>query len=104
MLAQKLERVGRDAQREIAVKGGHGVQPTRFSEPHGLLARLLKVVSVFDKLGAERPHRGVLLARIAVRDDNGDREAEAPPGEGEALAVIAAGRRDQALRLRLAAP
>ena len=103
MIAQQLERVGRDAEREIAVEGRHGVQPARLCEPHGLLARILEILAVFDQLRAERAHRGVLLARIAVRDDNRHREAGAPSGEGEALAVIAARRRDQAFRLRRAA-
>ena len=52
--------------------------------------------------GAERAHRGVLLGGVAPRDDDGDRKPEAPPGEGEALAVIAARRRNQSGGVRRA--
>ncbi len=92
MIAHELERVGRDAEREIAVEGRHKVQPPLLGEPHRLLARGLEVGPMLDELSAERPHGGVLLPRIAVRHDDRDGEAEAPPGEGEALAVIAARR------------
>ena len=79
------------------------MQPPLPGEPHRLLARGLEVLPVLDELRSERPHGGVLLPRIAVRHDDRDREAETPPGEGEALAVIAARRRDEALGRRLAA-
>ena len=45
-----------------------------------------------DQFGSERPHRGVLLHRIAVRHDDGGGKAVARGREGNALAVIAAGR------------
>ena len=58
---------------------------------------------MLDQLRAERPHGGVLLTRVATRRDGGDSEVQAPPGEREALSVIAARRRDQARDPRLAA-
>ena len=101
-LAQELERIGRDAEREIAMEGRNRMQAARFREPHRFLARGLKVMPELDELGAERAHGGVLLARIALRREDRHLQAGAPPGEGEALAVIAARRRDEAPRLRLA--
>ena len=94
VLAHEFEGVGRHAERETAVKGGDHVQPALVREPRGLLARGLEILAVLDQLGSERPHGGVLLARIAVRRDDRDEEAEAPSGEGEALPVVAARRRD----------
>src|SRR5271154_7007755 len=62
----------------------------------------LEVAAEFDEIGAERAHRGVFLARIAYRREDRDLEAGAPPGESKALAMIAAGRRDEPARRRLA--
>ncbi len=62
MLAHQLERIGRDAERQIAVEGRHGVQVPLLREPHRLLARGLKILAVLDQLRAERPHGRVLLA------------------------------------------
>ena len=47
---------------------------------------------MFDELGSECPHRGILLDRVPVWNDDDDRHLEVPAGEGKALAVIAPGR------------
>ena len=78
------------------------VQTARAREPHRLLARGLKVAPEFDQFGAERAHGGVLLARIALRREDRHLKAGAPPGEGETLAMIAARRRNEPARRRLA--
>ena len=78
------------------------MQAAYVGEPHRLLARGLEVAAELDQLGAERAHCGVLLARIAFRREDRHAKASAPPGESEALAVIAAGRRNEAARRRLA--
>ncbi len=58
---------------------------------------------MFDHLGAEGAHRRVLLARIAVRHQNADRQAGLARSQCQALAVVAAGGGDQPAYLRLAA-
>ena len=50
---------------------------------------------MLDQVGAERPHRAVLLDRIAARHEDRRLHAVTARGECEALAVIAAGRRNQ---------
>ncbi len=99
---QQLERVGRNAEHEVAMKGGHGDEAAFGGDPHRFLARRLEVVAVLDELGAERAHRRVLLARIAARNIDAHREPGARAGEGEALAVVAARRRDDAFGVRVA--
>jgi hypothetical protein len=51
---------------------------------------------VLDQLGAEREHHRVFLSRVAVRHDDGHRHTGAPARESQRLAVIAAGRADDA--------
>jgi hypothetical protein len=78
------------------------MQAAQARKPHRFLARGLKVAPDFDQFGAERAHGGVLLARIALRREDRHFEAGAPPGEGETLAMIAACRRNEPERCRLA--
>ncbi len=61
VLAHQLQRIGRDAERQIAVEGRNRVQAALFGEPRRFLARGLKILAVLDQLGAERPHGRVLL-------------------------------------------
>ena len=82
------------------MEGGHGDEAAFGGDPHRLLARRLEVVAVLDELGAERAHRRVLLGRIAARHEDAHREPGARAGEGEALAVVAARRRDRCLARR----
>ena len=79
-----------------------GMKRARVGEPHRLFARGLEVGAVLDEVGAERAHGGVLLRGIPLRHDDGDRKAEPPPGEGEALTVIAARRGNQPRGVRRA--
>jgi len=68
-----------------------------------LFPRRLKIVAVFDQFSPERSHRGVLLYRIATWHVDRHRQSRAASREREALAVIAAGRRNQSLGMRLPA-
>src|SRR3989304_3471908 len=61
-------------------------------EPRGTLARLVEVPAVLDQLGAECPHRGVLLGAVAARHEDHAARPGARAGEREALAVVAARR------------
>ena len=51
--------------------------PLRCGAPLGFLARGLKVVAMFDKVGAERLHGAIFLDRIAVRHQDRHRQAVA---------------------------
>src|SRR5688500_17729014 len=63
--------------------------------------RRLEIVSVFNQVCPERPHRAVLLSAVAKWHD--DCRAEATPhcGERDGLPVIAARGRNHAAALRL---
>ena len=65
-------------------------------EPHRGYPRGIEIVAFLDQLGAERPHGGILLHRIAKGHDDGGGDADPASGERDALAVIAAGGADRA--------
>ena len=94
--AEELERVGGDAGDELGLERADEAQSLGLRERRRVLARLVEVAAVHDEIRAERLHRRVLVARVALRHD--DRAAHAMParGEGEALAVVAARRADDA--------
>jgi hypothetical protein len=50
---------------------------------------------VFDKIGTESPHGAIFLDRIAVRHKDRHRHAITARREGDTLAVISPGRRNQ---------
>src|SRR5690606_13845682 len=58
---------------------------------------------MLDHLGAKGTHRRVLLAGIAVWHQDADAQARLTRSQCEALAMVAAGGRDQPAHLRLAA-
>ena len=66
-------------------------------------ACLIEVAAMLDHLCAEGAHRGVLLAGIAVRHQDADRQSRCACSQRQALAMVAAGGGDQATDLRLAA-
>ncbi len=74
------------------------MQPALGGEVLGEFKRVLEVMPVLDQFRAKRAHRGILLAAVAMRDD--DRRLHSGPRRGvrDTLAVIAAGCRDQARR------
>ncbi len=65
-------------------------------ESLGEFERGLEIVPVLDQVRAERAHRGILLAAVAMRDYDRHVHPRARPGVCDTLAVIAARRRDQA--------
>src|SRR4051812_32343789 len=60
-----------------------------------LFASGLKVLTMLDEFGAQRLHGAILLDRIAARHQDRHGHAVTARGEGQALAMIAARRRDQ---------
>ena len=50
-----------------------------------------KVVAVRDQLGAESPHRDILVGAVPLRHHYGYAEAPGSAGEGQVLAVITPG-------------
>ena len=94
-LYKQFERIGRNPQHQIGMEGRHEFQPVTFGSSFGLLAGGLKVMAVFDQVGAESSHRAVLLDRVAVRGVDRHRHAVAAACECQTLAVIARRRRNQ---------
>ena len=80
------------------------MQPVRGRPRGGMLARSLELFTVLDQLDAERANRRVLLARVAVRHDDGRVEPVPPRRKPDRLAVVAARCRDHATQRQLAAP
>ena len=78
------------------------MQAARAGEPHRLLSRGLKIAPELNQFGAKRTHGGVFLGRIALWRKDRDLKAGALTREGEALAMIAACRRNQPPSRRLA--
>ena len=64
----------------------------------GVLACFLEFAAVFNEGGAQRAHGGVLLARVAVRHDDGAGHAVFTRGPADALAVVAPGGADHLAR------
>src|SRR5882757_9671265 len=73
------------------MEGRHELESVTFGVPLRLLARGLEILATLDEVCAKRPHRAVLLDRIAARHVDRDRQAVAARGIGKALPVIAAG-------------
>ena len=80
------------------------MQPVALGQGDGVLIGGLEIVARFDEARAERRHRPVLLDAVAVRHDDRRAKAQTRCGKGDALPVIAAGRRHHAADLRLRAP
>ena len=103
---EEFPAVGRDAADEFAVEGRDDEEAEFRAHAEGFLARFVEVVAVFDEFRAEGAHGGVLLGRVAARDVDERAEAGSAGGAGLALAVVAAGRGDDAgaVGLRAAEP
>src|SRR6202034_1863843 len=99
-LAQEFERVGGNPHDQIGMERRHELKPVAPGVTFRLLARRLKVLAVLDQIGAERPHRAVLLDRIAMRHVDRHRQAVAARRKSQTLAVIAPGGRYQTCGLR----
>ena len=67
-------------------------------DPRGDRAAVVEIVAGDDQLRAKTFHRGILLHRVALRNDDDRRNAVPRGGDGDGLAVIAAGRRHDAFR------
>ena len=90
-------RVRGDTRAQIGVERRHRLAGRARRRPRaGVLARRLEVDAVLDQLGAEATHRRVLVGAVAVRHDDRDGHARGTTGERQALAVVAAGRADDA--------
>ena len=99
--AQQLEAVrGHPAHQEGMERAQHA-QAAVLGQLGGELVGRLEVVAVLDEFGAERHHRQVLLDAVAARHHDHRPYAEDARGEGDALAVVAAGRGDHAGQVRL---
>ncbi len=82
------------------MEGRPHLQPALLGQVPCMAIGLVEVAAVLHQLRPEGAHGGVLLHRIALRHHHGDGQAGAARGEGQALAVIAARRRDDAADLR----
>src|SRR5258708_30614296 len=56
----------------------------------GMFASGLIIVAELDQVRALSAHGRILLGAVAVRDDDGDRNIEAPASQCDRLAVVAA--------------
>src|SRR5512135_2961383 len=83
------------------MEGRRHFEPVTFGMALGLLARGLKILAIFDEIGAERGHRAIFLNGVAVWHIDRHGEAVTASGKGHALPVIAARRRDQPVYLRI---
>ena len=92
--AEELKRVSGDAADQWRAEGRKPVEAARLGQLAGVVAGGVEVVAVLDKLGAQGLHGGVLFPVVAVRHDDGRGHGEPLGGEGDALAVVAARRRD----------
>src|SRR5262249_25159559 len=99
---EELEGVARDARGEAAVEGRHGMESALSRKVASVLVGGLEIMTVLDELGTLRAHGRVLLAAIALGYHDYGGKADTAAGEGDALAVVAAGRRDHAGELGLA--
>ena len=72
------------------------MQATLRGENGRVFERVLEVLAMLDEIAAERPHGCVFLRTIAMGNDNLHGQARCGRGKGDALAVIAARRRDHA--------
>jgi len=100
---EQLERITRDASHQVVVERRHHVPAPLVGEALRRLARGLEVVARFDQLGAEGPHRRVLLTAVAVRHEDRHRQIVRPRRTRDRLAVVAARRAHHGPRGRLAA-
>ena len=94
--AKQLQRVGADAGDELRLERPDEAQPFARGQAGRVAARLVEVAPVLDQLGAEGSHRRVLVAGIAVRNDDHAAQAVAARGVREALSMVASRRADDA--------
>ena len=90
--------VGRDTLDEVPVKRRDEMIAARMPDFRRDGAALVKVLPGRHQFAAEGLHRRVLFARVAFGNHDNRRNAVADSGDGDGLAMIAAGRRDQPLR------
>ncbi len=100
---EQFERVGRDALDQVAVKRRHEMIAALLLNLRRDGATFIEVLAGRHQLTAAGLHRGVLLGRIALGDDDHRRNAVARGGERDRLAVIAAGGGDEPFWLAAAA-
>jgi hypothetical protein len=102
--AEKFERIASDPARQKRVIGAHKMKPVALGEQGGVFVGGLEVVPGLDETGAERRHRPILFAAVAVRHDDRRGNTEPPRRKGNALPVIAARGGDDAFEIGAGAP
>src|SRR5437764_10884365 len=65
---------------------------------------VVKSLAMLDQFGAERAHRVIFLAAVAVRNDDHGFQSELRCRESDRLTVISAGRRDNTCDVRMRSP
>jgi hypothetical protein len=70
----------------------------------GMLVGRLKVVTVFDQLRAQGPHRRVFFAAVSMRNYDDGSQAGAAGRKRDTLAVVSTSGRDDPGHLLLALP
>jgi hypothetical protein len=76
------------------------VKPPNFGQGLRVLERVLEIGSMLDELDPPSSHRRVLLPAVAVGHDNYGRKPIELSRESDALAVVAARRRNDAAKVR----
>ncbi len=62
----------------------------------GIIERVLEIVAMFDQFAAPRAHGGILFGTVSMGNDDDDAQTCFAAGIGDALAMIAPCRRDDA--------
>ena len=93
---EEFERIGSHARHQIAMEGGDHDQASLVRELRRRFPGGIEIVPRLDQFGSEGAHGCVLLDRIAVGHDDRGGDAGSGRRQRDALAVIAAGRADDA--------
>ena len=96
--AEELPPAGGNAAHQVGAEARHHQCALLLRQRRGMFAAGLEVVAVFDQLGAQRAHRGVLLDRVAMRHHDRAAHAVGACRPGHALPVVAAGGADDRAR------
>src|SRR5580704_8039655 len=90
--------IRRDTFNQVAVKRWKKMITAFALDLRSSHTALVEILSSRHQLAAESDHGGILLGRIAFGNHDDRRNAITRGGDGDRLAVIAAGRRNDACR------